>query len=78
MAQHFLLSARARTLSLVQVMRMSDAEAEATFMGLRWAAGVVCVHCGCPTVYECRRPSGALRKAHGEKIIAGWTMAGRP
>ena len=61
MSQHFLLSAKARTLSLVQVMRMSDAEAEATFKGLRWAAGVVCVHCGCPTVYECRRPSGALR-----------------
>ncbi len=42
-------------------MRRSDAEAEATFKGLRWAAGVVCVHCECPTVYECRRPSGALR-----------------
>ena len=35
MTQHFLLSAKARTLSLVQVMRMSDAEAEATFKGLR-------------------------------------------
>jgi transposase-like protein len=61
MSQHFRLSACARTLSLVQVMRMSDAEAEATFKGLRWAADVVCVHCECPTVYECRRPSGALR-----------------
>ena len=61
MSQHFLLSAKARTLSLVRVMRMSDAEAEATFKGLRWAAGVVCVHCACPTVYECRRSSGALR-----------------
>ena len=60
MSQHFLLSSKARTLSLVHVMRMSDEEAEATFMGLRWAEGVVCVHCGCPTVYECRRPSGAL------------------
>ena len=61
MSQHFLLSAKARTLSLASVLRMSDAKAEATFMALRWAAGVVCVHCGCPTVYECRRPSGALR-----------------
>ena len=48
MSQHFLLSAKARTLSLVQVLRMSDMEAEATFKGMRWAAGVVCVHCGCP------------------------------
>jgi len=61
MASHFLLSARARTLSLVQVMRMDDAEAETVFRNLRWPEGVVCVHCECPTVYECRRPSGALR-----------------
>jgi len=61
MSQHFLLSARARTLSLVQVMRMDDAEAETTFRNLRWPEGVVCVHCECPTVYECRRPTGALR-----------------
>ena len=31
MSQHFLLSAAARTLSLVQVMRMSDDEAFETF-----------------------------------------------
>jgi len=61
MPQHFLLSAKARTLSLVQVMRMSDAEAETTFRNLRWPEGVACVHCQCPTVYECRRPTGALR-----------------
>ena len=61
MSQHFLLSARARTLSLVQVMRMSDEKAEATFMGLRRAEGVTCVHCECPTVYQRRRPSGSPR-----------------
>jgi len=61
MSQHFLLSAKARTLSLVQVMRMSDAEAEGAFRNLRWPEGVSCVHCQCPTVYEARRPSGALR-----------------
>ena len=61
MPQHFLLSAKARTLSLVQVMRMDDAEAEVTFRNIRWPEGVACVHCRCPTVYECRRPSGALR-----------------
>ena len=61
MSQHFLLSAKARTLSLSAVLRMSDEQAEAIFIGLRWADGVACVHCECPTVYKCRRPSGALR-----------------
>jgi transposase-like protein len=41
---------------------MTDAEAETTFRNLRWSAGkVVCPHCQCPTVYECRRPNGTLR-----------------
>ncbi len=64
MAQHFLLSARARTLSLATVMRLTDREAETTFAGIRWAdtnGKPVCVHCGCQTVYEARRPTGALR-----------------
>ena len=62
MSTHFLLSAKARTLSLATVMRMSDEEAETVFRSVRWTEGkAVCVHCGCPTVYECRRPSGALR-----------------
>ena len=62
MSQHFLLSAKARTLSLASVLRMSDLEAETVFRSVRWEDGkVVCVHCACPTVYECRRPSGALR-----------------
>lgn len=62
MSQHFLLSSRAKTLSLGQVLRMTDAEAEAAFIAVRWPGSKpVCVHCECPTVYECRRPSGALR-----------------
>jgi transposase-like protein len=41
---------------------MTDLEAEKTFRALRWVNGeAVCPHCECPTVYECRRPSGALR-----------------
>jgi transposase-like protein len=63
-AQHFLLSAKARTLSIATVLRMTDTEAEQTFAGIRWAetdGKPVCVHCACPTCYECRRPSGALR-----------------
>ncbi len=62
MSQHFLLSAKARTLSLVSVLRMTDLEAETMFRSIRWTAGnAVCPHCECPTVYECRRPNGALR-----------------
>ena len=41
---------------------MSDLEAETVFRSVRWPDGhAVCPHCECPTVYECRRPSGALR-----------------
>jgi transposase-like protein len=62
MSQHFLLSAKARTLSLASVLRMTDLEAETTFRAIRWPAGkAICPHCECPTVYECRRSSGALR-----------------
>jgi transposase-like protein len=62
MSQHFLLSAKARTLSLRSVLRMTDEEAETVFRNLRWTDGkALCPHCECPTVYECRRPSGSLR-----------------
>ena len=37
MAQHFLLTSAARTLSLASVARMSDEEAERVFIRLRWA-----------------------------------------
>ena len=53
-----------RTLSLASVLRMTDAQAERTFAGVRWPetdGKAVCPHCGCPTCYEARRPSGALR-----------------
>jgi transposase-like protein len=64
MAQYFLLSARARTLSLGKVLRLTDAEAETTFAALRWAATdgkPVCPHCECPTVWDCRKVNGAPR-----------------
>src|SRR4051812_2166771 len=38
MAQHFLLSARARSLSLATVLRMTVEEAERAFIAVRWAA----------------------------------------
>lgn len=62
MSQHFLLSAKARTLSLASVLRMTDEEAETVFRFVRWPDGkAICPHCECPIVYECRRPNGSLR-----------------
>src|ERR1700722_191668 len=62
MSQHFLLSTKARTLSLATVLRMTDLEAETAFRSVRWKDGkATCPHCGCETVYECRRPNGTLR-----------------
>src|ERR1700731_177180 len=64
MSQHFLLSSRARTLTLASVMRMSDDEVERVFIRLRWADNKgepYCPHCGCPTVWACRRPGRAPR-----------------
>lgn len=64
MSQHFLLSSAAKTLSLAQVFRMTDAEADATFRKVRWAetdGEAVCVHCGGVDAYDCRRPNNASR-----------------
>ncbi|MBI1179341.1 MAG: IS1595 family transposase [Alphaproteobacteria bacterium] len=55
MAQHFLLSAKARTLSLAKVMRLSDDEAFETFKAIRWADNggePWCPRCGCVAVYS--------------------------
>ena len=54
MAQHFLLSAGARTLSLKAIFRMSDDEAHAAFVAIRFAdngGAAFCPHCGCTAVY---------------------------
>ncbi len=62
--QHFLLSRQAKTLSLAQVFRMSDQEAETVFRNVRWTetnGAAVCPHCGGLDPYECRRANGALR-----------------
>lgn len=48
MSQHFLLSAKARTLSVCKVMELSNNEAFEVFKELRWGAGdeVACPVCG--------------------------------
>jgi transposase-like protein len=64
MTAHFLLTAAARTLTLASVARMSDERAERVFVRLRWSdnnGDAYCPHCGCLTVYACRRPNGAPR-----------------
>jgi transposase-like protein len=64
MAQHFLLSAAARSLSPGKVMRMSDRGAENVFLRLRWPrtdGKPVCPRCGCQICYDCRRAAGRPR-----------------
>lgn len=55
MSQHFLLSAAARTLSLVKVMRMTEDQARDTFKAIRWASTEgepVCPKCGGVDAYD--------------------------
>ena len=59
-----LLLAKARSLSLATVLRLSDTDEEAMLVALRWpdtAGKPVCPHCGCTKVYEACRLSTALR-----------------
>jgi transposase-like protein len=63
-AQHFLLSRAAKTLSLASVFRMTDAEAEATFKAVRWPdtnGEPVCPECGSVDTWDCRRGNGCPR-----------------
>lgn len=55
MAQHFLLSPKAKTLSLVKIMRMSEDDAREAFQSLRWVetgGKPVCPKCGCKDHYD--------------------------
>jgi hypothetical protein len=61
MSQHFLLSSKAKTLRLADVLRLSDAEAETAFCKIRWqetAGAPVCPHCGGLDAYLNPRPNG--------------------
>src|ERR1051326_1311032 len=61
MTQHFLLTRAAKTLTLVQVMRLSNDEAETMFARIRWPDSngePVCPHCGGTAVYNVRDPKG--------------------
>lgn len=57
-SQHFLLSARARTLDLKRVARMSEEEAEDAFVAIRYAetdGEPFCHHCKCAVTYRINR-----------------------
>src|SRR3954462_4843682 len=82
MSSHFLLSAKARTLSLVQVARLSDEQAHSTFRALRWhetGGEPVCPACGCVAVYAYR--ARRLFKCQGcgkqFSLTSGTTFHGR-
>lgn len=82
MAQHFLLSAKARTLSVVQVARMSEDEARALFRAIRWAdtdGEPVCPRCGCFAVNEYKsRPIFKCKGCgHQFSITSGTVFASR-
>jgi len=82
MTTHFLLSAQARTLSLVQVARLSDEQAQATFRALRWhktGGDPVCPACGCVAVcaYRTRRLFKCQGCGKQFSLTSGTTFHGR-
>jgi transposase-like protein len=82
MSQHFLLSAKARTLSLAKVARMSDDEARETFRQIRWSTtggDAVCPRCGCLGVYAyASRPLFKCKACeHQFSVTSGTIFASR-
>ena len=83
MAQHFLLTAAARTISIVQVARMGEDEAFALFRAMRWHAtggDPVCPACGCAACYEYHTRRLFKCKACGKQfsVTSGTTNLLRP
>ncbi|WP_292533031.1 IS1595 family transposase [Methylocystis sp.] len=82
MAQHFLLSAAARSLSLAKVARMTDEEARDAFRLVRWASTEgqpVCPRCGCMGVYalKCRPAFMCKGCDHQFSVTSGTIFADR-
>jgi transposase-like protein len=78
MAQHFLLSTAARSLSLAKVARMSEEEARDAFRLIRWSATEgqpVCPHCGCMAVYAYKsRPIFKCKGCEGQFSVTSGTI----
>ena len=82
MPAHFLLTARARTLSLVQIARMGDDEAHGLFREMRWPATngePVCPRCACAACYSfaVRRLFKCKACAHQFTVTSGTIFASR-
>jgi len=82
MTQHFLLSAKARTLSLKQVFRMGEDEAYGIFCELRWPeteGEPICPRCGCTEAYHIatRRKFKCVACHHQFSVTSGTIFASR-
>jgi transposase-like protein len=82
MAQHFLLSSAARTLSLATVARMSDEEAWEAFKLIRWSdtkGEPVCPRCGCldSYSYKTRKVFRCKGCSHQFTVTSGTIFASR-
>jgi transposase-like protein len=78
MSQHFLLSAKARTLSIVSVARMTENEARKTFQEIRWADNdgkPHCPKCGCTAVYSyASRPIWKCKSCNHQFSVTSGTI----
>jgi transposase-like protein len=82
MAQHFLLSAKARTLSLKAIYQGGEDAAYATFCALRWSetdGDPVCPRCGCLDAYAIttRRKFKCKACGHQFSVTSGTIFASR-
>lgn len=82
MAQHFLLSAKARTISLKSVYSMGEDKAYAMFRNLRWPetdGEAICPRCGCLDAYDIptRRKFQCKACAHQFSVTSGTLFAAR-
>lgn len=82
MAQHYLLSAKARTLSLKAVFQMGEDKAYELFRSLRWPeteGEAVCPRCGCCDAYDIptRRKFQCKACGHQFSVTSGTLFASR-
>ena len=82
MAQHFLLSARSRTLSLRQIYKAGEDAAYQTFCEMRWPetdGEPICPRCGCVEAYSIttRRKFKCKGCGHQFSVTSGTIFASR-
>jgi hypothetical protein len=82
MIQHFLLQAKARTISLKAVFTMGEKKAYETFCQMRWPetdGEAVCPRCGCVESYDIatRRKFKCVACHHQFSVTSGTIFASR-